>query len=106
MSIQDFLEEASKRAARRGRGMSSAEQEVHSLSFNLYHKLNGGDTSRWVKEAAGMLIKSIAPNLSPPDAAEVVLSIEGIALTVLMEFLLSGTLIKREEYKDGTGKQG
>jgi len=96
MSIQDFLKETKRKAAQRGKEMSSVEMEVHDLSFRVYNDLNRGDTKAWLREAAGMLIKSVAPNLSPTDTCEAVVSIEGIALTVLMEFFLSGTLIKRE----------
>ena len=51
-----------------------------------------------------MLVRSIAPELSPADTLKAATTIEGIALTVLTQFFEEGTLIKREEYKDAPRK--
>ena len=98
MAIQDFLDE-SKRLSK-GRKLSPAQSEVHKLAFMLYNSIKDGGTKRWVKEAAEMFIKSIAPDLSPTDLTEAVFQVEGIALTVLCELLSSGTIIKGERHND------
>ena len=102
MSIQDFLEEAHKRA---GAGkLSSGQQEIHEFATDIYYNIRGGKTQKWAEEVSRMLVHSIAPDLSPADTLKAATTIKGIALTVLAQFFEEGTLIKREEYKDETGR--
>lgn len=100
MSIQDFLKEAKRRTG--GEKPSPAQQEVHEFASMIYFDIKNGDTHRWAEEAAGMLVKSIAPNLSPSDARDAAMAIEGIAMTVLSDLFGSGVLIKKEAYKGET----
>lgn len=102
MSIQDFLKEAHRRS---GDGkLSSGQQEIHEFATDIYYNIKGGGTQKWAEEVSRMLVRTIAPDLSSVDTLKAATTIEGIALTVLTQFFEEGTLIKREEYKDGTGK--
>jgi hypothetical protein len=98
MSIQDFLEEAKKRTG--GGRLSPARQEVHAFAMTVYHDIKGGYTEKWVKQVSKMLVQSIAPNLSTADTFQASATVEGIAITVLAELFESGTLVKKEDYKD------
>lgn len=104
MSIQDFLKETKRLC--KGEGLSPAQEEIQNLALMLYRSIKGGSTKRWVREAAEMFVKSIAPDLSPTDLAEAVFQVEGIALTVLCELLDSGVIIKKEVHKNETREQG
>lgn len=94
MSIQDFLEEAHKRAS--GGRLSPAQEEVHEFATTIYYGIRSGKTQKWAEEASRMLVKSIAPDLSGIDTLKAAMTIEGIVLTVLTEFFAEGTLIKKE----------
>ena len=97
MSIQDFLEEAYKRAG--GGKLSPAQQEIHEFATMIYYKIRGGKTQKWAEEASRMLVKSVAPDLLPVDTLKAAMTTEGIALTVLTELFGEGTLIKTEVNK-------
>lgn len=98
MSVNDFLKEAERRAG--GKRLSPVGQEVHEFAMMVYKGTKGGKTKEWVKEAARMLVQSIAPTIPPSDARVAETVIEGIVLTVLAELFSEGTLIKKEAYKD------
>lgn len=100
MSINDFLEEAERRTG--GKGLSPAGQDVHEFAMMVYKAIKGGETKKWVKEAARMLVQSIAPTIPPSDAHVAETVIESIVLTALAELFSEGTLIKKEVYKDET----
>ena len=104
MSIQDFLKEAQKRAS--GEKLSPAQQEIHEFATMIYYKIKDGKTQAWAEEVSRMLVKSIAPDLSPIDTLKAGITIEGIILTVFTEFFGEGTLVKKEERKDETGRKG
>lgn len=98
MSVHDFLKEAERRTS--GKRLSPAGQEMHEFAMMVYKSIKAGKTKEWVKEAARMLVQSIAPTIPPSDALTTEAVIESIVLTVLAELLSEGTLIKKEAYKD------
>lgn len=102
--MKDFMEEVGRRARRKP--TSPVQEDVCDFAQMAYIQIKGGHTRRWVKLSAAMLVKSIAPNLSLEETRSAVVSIEGIALTVLSELFEEGTLIKKEAYKDEAQQQG
>jgi len=94
MSLQNFLEEVKKRGS--GKPLSPAQEEVADVARLIYDDIRGGSTRHWVKNAAVLFVKSIAPELSALEVRESVVIIEGIVLTVLSEMFSEGVLLKKE----------
>jgi len=94
MSVQDFLEEAKKRG--NGESLSLAQQEIADFANLIYDGIRGGSTKLWVREAATLFIRNIAPELPASDVKMSAVVIEGIVLTVLAEMFSEGTLLKKE----------
>ena len=94
MSLQDFLEETKKRGS--GKPLSPAQQEIADFANLIYDGIRDGKTKFWVRQAAVLFIKNIAPELPAPEVKMSVVVIEGIVLTVLSEMFSEGVLVKKE----------